>query len=195
VGCEEQPFVVYKDVICASSKFFEAACSKRWIEGQKKQVRLPEVEPEHFQSYLAWLCSGKHPPPASKSDPHDVIDAELDVAVELYLLGDILDDIRFRNKMMESLVCNDRGRVPHTDTLRKVWKRTPPASPLRKMYVENFVMRLGRDTFDRLIGYYPPELVQEVAMLCLKRLGISKEASFKEKLASFQEPVSGAGDG
>jgi len=78
VGPEEQPFVVYKDLICASSKFFKAACSKRWTEGQEKLIRLPEVEPKNFQGYVAWLCSGKYQPKASEGDGDDVIDEALD---------------------------------------------------------------------------------------------------------------------
>jgi hypothetical protein len=193
VGCEEQPFVVYKDVICAYFKFFKAACSKRWIEGQEKQIRLPDVKLEHFQGYLAWLCSGNYQAQASKGDPDDVIDAALDAAVELYLLGDVLDDIRLRNTVMNVLVCNDWVRVPSRDTLHNVWKRTPPSSPLRKMVVERLVMRSDRVFLAKIVGVYPPELVQEVAVLAVTRIGISKEESFTSKLESFLEPVPGGG--
>lgn len=74
--------------------------------------------------------------------------------------------------------------------MRTLWKRTPPGSVLRKMYVENFITRLGRETFARLIGKYPRELVQEVAVGSLTRLETSKEEFFQSKLESFQELVS-----
>lgn len=93
--------MVYKDVICASSKFFKAACSQRWVEGREKKVRLPDVEPKIFQSYVAWLYSGTYQMQACKDDPKEVVWSALNTAVELYLLGDVLDDICFRNKMME----------------------------------------------------------------------------------------------
>lgn len=43
VGAGEERFTVHKDVICVKSKFFRAACSDRWQEGQEKVVRLPEA--------------------------------------------------------------------------------------------------------------------------------------------------------
>jgi hypothetical protein len=50
VSPTEYRFVVHQNKICEKSKFFRAACSKRWIEGQEKLVRLPEVDIEVFQS-------------------------------------------------------------------------------------------------------------------------------------------------
>lgn len=50
-------FLVHKDIICAKSKFFAAACSERWVEGKEKQVRLPEVDPTVFESHLSWVYS------------------------------------------------------------------------------------------------------------------------------------------
>jgi hypothetical protein len=70
VGEKKQLFTVYKDIICASSKFFKAACSERWVEGKEKKVLLPEVEPKFFQSYVAWLYSGNYQLQASKDDTH-----------------------------------------------------------------------------------------------------------------------------
>jgi hypothetical protein len=121
---------------------------------------------------------------------HAVIDSALDAAVELYLLGDVLDDICFRNKMMEVHVCHDLARVPSTSTLRKVWKRTPPSSRFRKMYVERFVLRIDRELFAKYLSSHPAELVQDVALLSLKRLATKNLDVFIAELDNFLEPVS-----
>jgi hypothetical protein len=189
VGSQEELFVVHKDVICVSSKFFKAACSQRWVEGKEKKVRLPEVEPKIFQSYVAWLYSGDYRMQACKDDTKYVIDSAIDAAIELYLLGDVLDDISFRNKMMEVQVCQDLGRVPCTATLREVWERTPPTSPLRKMYVERFILRVSREGITQNLKGYPLELVQEIALSSLKRLETKTLKAFTAELDSFLEPV------
>jgi len=58
VDSEEKHFSVHQDAICDKSKFSKAACSKHWIEGQEKLIRLPEVKPEVFQRYSNWIYSG-----------------------------------------------------------------------------------------------------------------------------------------
>lgn len=55
IGSEERRFVVHKDVICSSSKFFKAACSANWKEGQEGIVRLPTAKPPVFEMYMDWL--------------------------------------------------------------------------------------------------------------------------------------------
>jgi hypothetical protein len=173
-------------VICASSKFFKAACSERWIERKTKKVSLPEVEPEVFQSYVAWLYSGHHHMEASKDDPVDLKDVALGKAVELYLLGDVLDDIRFRNKMMEIQTCQqDLNRLPNVPTMNKLWRRTTHTSPLRKMYTEMIIMRFLAEN----VGSYSPELARDILVASLKQIETSTVKPFTSKLATFLEPV------
>ena len=49
---DSKQFTIHKHLICAKSKFFEAACSKLWAEDTEKVVRLPEVKVDAFQAYL-----------------------------------------------------------------------------------------------------------------------------------------------
>ena len=149
MGPTEQLFVVHRDLICASSKFFKAACSTRWIEGQESKVRLYDVKPKFFQSYVAWLLSGHCQLRASEDDIRSVIEGTLDEALELYLLGDVLKDTRFRNKMMEIMVTTDVARLPTVDTLCKFWNRTPSNSMLRKMYVGRFMFEVNKKSFSK----------------------------------------------
>jgi hypothetical protein len=190
VGDKKQLFTVYKDVICASSKFFKAACSERWIEGKEKKVSLPEVEPALFRSYVAWLYSGNYQLGVSKDDTVDAQDSALDTGVELYLLGDFLNDIRFRNKVMGKLASNDLRRFPTLSKLEKVWERLSPNSLLRKMYVEDMIMRMSRKRFTDDHKLFPVGLLQDIAVAALTRIAPSKTQSFHTKLPSFLEPVS-----
>lgn len=46
VGPEEQKMLVQIPQITAHSEFFSAALKKEWVEGQTRQIMLPEEEPE-----------------------------------------------------------------------------------------------------------------------------------------------------
>ena len=91
VGPKEERFILHHDAVCARSKFFKAACSKQWREGQERLVRLPEVDPVVFKTYCGWVYSGDLAKPfcTSESEVKDRI-AEQKHFIDLYLLGDSL---------------------------------------------------------------------------------------------------------
>jgi hypothetical protein len=174
VGNGKQLFTVHKDLICDSSKFFKAACSANWVEGRKGKVKLPAVMPRDFQRYLAWLYSKKLQA-ASKEAQVAVMHATID----LYILGDVLDDIRLRNAAIELLFMlepSSEHGLPSIDTVEKMWTQTPPNSFLRNMYVEKYVFRLEAEYFRTWIA---------VAALRYR----SDNQGFKSKLESFLELV------
>lgn len=90
---------------------------------------------------------------------------------------------------MEALVIHRLGYLPNVKMLHILWARTTPASLLRKIFVERIVLRTSRETFAMNISKYPAELVQEVALSSLTRLGTKDAATFSSKLESFLEPV------
>ena len=163
--------MVYEDVICASSKFFKAACSVRWVEGKEKKVSLPEVEPELFQSYVAWLYSGEYKLQAPKDDSEDAYYVYWDESINLYLLGDVLDDVRFRNKTMEAIVFGRPKYLPAANLMCTLWERTPSTSIVRKMFVETAIMRLDRDDFahDVKVHAYSAEFLEDFALASSER--------------------------
>lgn len=121
-GVDTMEFTVHKDLICETSRFFAAACSKEWVEGQTRRVKLPFMSPEYFHFYVDWVyrreinvteleeapspigdctihpCS-RNPPPAlwikSATSVH--------ILCELYILADYLGDRECNNKCMEIL--------------------------------------------------------------------------------------------
>jgi hypothetical protein len=134
VGKEEKRFILHQDAVCAKSKFFKAACSKQWREGQEQIVRLPEAGVAAFKAYSAWVYSGdvaEHTcTPESEEEDMDVAQTSL---IDLYLLGDTLDDIQLRNKAMSMLfACIRHCVIPSIDNVRHIWESTPSGSFLRK---------------------------------------------------------------
>lgn len=92
--------MVHQSKICEKSKFFSAACSRRWKEGQEKLVRLPEVKIEVFQEYWEWVYSAER---CTEESELDAKNAEYLLLIDLYLLADLLDDTRLRNFSTEEI--------------------------------------------------------------------------------------------
>jgi hypothetical protein len=61
---------------------------------------------------------------------------------------------------------------------------------MRKMYVERLIMRADRKVVTALVKEYPTELIQQVVVESLLRIGVSTPEMFDAKVESFLEPVS-----
>lgn len=183
-------------MICAKSKFFAAACSKRWIEAKEKQVRLPDVHPPVFQSYLSWVYSTSLNTVEPTNDDIDEITNEKDRAVaryvELYLLGDALDDVHLRNRVMKTLVL-DTTTVPCLQTVHRVWEHTPDSSLIRKMILDRAISRTKRAYLVDNLTQHPETFVQQVALTLLQGAQKLSREAFEAKLPSYLEPVEKAG--
>lgn len=69
--------------------------------------------------------------------------------VNLYLLGDVLDDVKFRNETMRILNSHsDRvNRIPSHQTITRIWENTPENSLLTKWTVASAVSRMSSESF------------------------------------------------
>lgn len=137
VGLEEHRFIAHKDVICLKSKFFRAAFSDRWREGQAKVVRLPEVRSaEHFQMYMDWAYNnGKI---IDEPDPSTDIISDL---IEIFILGDVLQDVKLRNeilRLLNTLICKAKEHLNELHC-HLIWDNTPSNSSLRKWTVDAII--------------------------------------------------------
>lgn len=164
---ETQEFTVHRHLVCANSKFFEAACSKLWAEGKEKIVRLPEVKVDAFQAYLVWVYTGKV-----------VFNGEaprhkLRAIIDLYLLGDVLDDLLLRNTAMRSLVIHIPGWsvIPSVGLVNHIWASTPAGSPLRRVIIDIIVKRVGRANLEHCVTVdHPAEFLHDTAVALLKQV-------------------------
>lgn len=176
--------MVYPDIICEKSKFFRAACSERWSEGQNKIVRLPEQEPSTFQSYLDWVYSGQVT--VDKKSIHSTL---FDL-IDLYLLGDFLDDVKLRNKCTKALTAYSAKHPmnPGPECITRLWSHTSAGCPLRKWSIDNTVMRLDREYLAQHIANYPAELVQQIAVAAAQKVETESSRAFGGKLPEYLEP-------
>jgi hypothetical protein len=186
-GSEERHFFVHADVICVKSKFFRAACSDRWKEGQEKLIHLPEVELRAFQRYVDWTYGD-----AIVAEP--ILKDALYAAIDMYMLGDMLDDVRLRNKATKAFhrhLTIDYV-APATEGICRIWENSPPNSLLGKLTVDVVVEKLGSDTFEDMVEGLPAGFVQQVAVKLKHQATKTRGNVFRAKLAEYLEPEDGA---
>lgn len=152
VGLEKAKFSAPRDVVCGRSRFFHKSCSLRWREGQEKVVPLPDCEPETFQMYMDTTYNRL---------VYDIDSSSLPL-VKLHVLADYLVDVKARHRAMR-LLLNQR-RYPSPETADFLWENTSRGSLLRQWAVDAVAAKLGIDRFARLIGSYPAEFVQQIAL-------------------------------
>jgi hypothetical protein len=171
VGSGKKRFIIHQEPLCAKSKFFKAACSKRWIKNEERVVKLPEAKVAAFKAYSSWVYSDiiAEPTVTEKSSTVDKRN-ERESFIDLYLLGDTLDDILLRNQSLSMLFTSMRNHnmLPGLSSLILIWDSTPPMSLLRKMMVDVYVKKVVRSDFCEDISKYPREFVEEIAMASMK---------------------------
>lgn len=132
VGEEAEEFVVIQSIATRSSKFFQAAMSRDWKEAREKRVMLPDTKVEVFEGYLQWLYTGQ----ITITNP----DTDYLELVTLYIIGDFLDDVAFRNATLEGMISFfDEGTgvsLPGAKATQLAWDKTPSNSPLRQLIRE-----------------------------------------------------------
>jgi hypothetical protein len=194
VGPKEKRFSIHQEAICDKSKFFKAACSKSWIECNQKLVRLPEVEVEVFRQYCKWVYSGLIPvnprPQDDKDGDNKVQSLKRDLSIQLYLLGDLLDDIQLRKMATQALfeTLGQCVKLPAPSGLATIWSLTPSQSLFRKLLVNTVVTTVDRDDLARKITLFPPEFIQDVAVAALRKIATANWETGVGDVSRYLEP-------
>lgn len=153
-------------------------------------MRLPEARATTFKAYSSWIYSGDVAEdictPESK---HADIGAAQESLIDLYLLGDTLDDIRLRNKAALMLFDGIRrhSMITGHENVHRIWESTASGSLLRKMMVDLYVWKLERSDTD-WVRTYPADFVQEVAITSLKALPLKTWSQVMENRQQYTEP-------
>ena len=135
VGQEQQSFNIHEALIRSRSDFFDAALSKRWKEGRENYMELPEDSPEIVQCYFQFLYTGqvfiKWTRDCSKMSANENLPEYLTLA-HLYVLGEKVHDIAFKNAVMDAFVLRMTEPVgprlwsPVTDVADVIYEGTMP---------------------------------------------------------------------
>jgi hypothetical protein len=145
-------FCVHENLIRLSSRFFDAALIHDWKESQERIVRLPDCNVRAFRIYVQWLYTSQLHTKTHFSHASATEDQwEWANLVKAYLLGDYLQDIDFKDTIMDAMIEwgheADRKCInapPHSSV--EIYQQTSNTSPLRK-FVVDFTTRSLIDSF------------------------------------------------
>ena len=88
---------------------------------------------------------------------------EQDRLIKLYVLGNTLDDVRLRNRVLKDLInINER---PYARSVTWAYEHTTSPSNLRSVLVQHAVYRWYRDNFLRHTPDYPHEFFRDLVSL------------------------------
>lgn len=135
-----------------------------------------------FESYINWAYSDTLVAESTVND-------NIDMMIDLYLLGDKLEDIKLRNKTLKALHSYATIDLlnPNARNTTKIWRGTPPSSLLRTWILDLTVSRLRRKSFENNLTDYPSDFVRELALKALQQIPIMASEEFQVKLPLYLE--------
>lgn len=100
-----------------------------------------------FEGYINWAYS-------DTLVAESTVSRNIDMMIDLYLLGDKLDDIKLRNKTLKALhsYATIDKTLPGAQNIGIIWEGTPSSSPLRRWALDSLVARRSRKGFERSIA-------------------------------------------
>ncbi|KAF2643924.1 hypothetical protein P280DRAFT_514907 [Massarina eburnea CBS 473.64] len=149
VLADERSFFIYESLICSSSRYFDAALGSDWAEAQDRVIHLTEYPAHTFEIYMQWLFSNNVHSLGVVPDGHSTVLSEWSVLVEAYLLGDYIQDTKFKDTVIDAMF-SCAINIPLSDDLQKpcmsadeIYHNTPRHSPLQRLVVDLTVAREG----------------------------------------------------
>lgn len=144
VGPEERKMLVYGPQITAHSDFFAAALKKEWAEGQTREIKLPEEEPEITAYYIEHVYFSKLPTEIyTTASPGLEKELGYKLLAQLYVLAERMLDSKCRNRILQEflrlrdLKCATGETWNPTDVSANIiYQGTTPGSPARRLLVD-----------------------------------------------------------
>lgn len=173
VGEKQEEMLVHAGFLSARSKFFKAALSNNWQEGQTKLIKLPEDDPETVGQYLDHLYRKILPMEMEWSANH--AEAIYFALARLYAYGervldrDIRDSIAERFVIFTSVINLNLPRhlyYPGPGAIEIIYEGTTEASPMRRLLVDMYVLHGSKEW---LVPKLHPEFCQDVAREFMRR--------------------------
>lgn len=175
-------------MICATSKFFCAACSTRWLKEGERVIRLPDVQPPEFQVYVHWSYTGD----LVVEDDATKADRGMNLT-RMYIVGDVLDDVKLRNsatRLLNTLVIAQGFFCPRV--IRLIWQNTTTSSSLRRWTIDTTILAINRKDFAKNASRYPVEFMSATALEALQHIAPiarnEREGDFTLMLPNYLEP-------
>lgn len=165
-GTTRKTYPMLASLITTRSKFFQKALSAELKEAQESVVKLPEEDPLTFELYLHYMYHGDFPVATVGADEYGC--AETLQLARLYVFAEQLQDTKTKNATLKAFVAatfkrrvNNRWYSPFAASVRTVYERTPPNSPMRRMLVDLYTA-YADEAWRDCMNVMPDEFVREL---------------------------------
>jgi len=149
VGPEKECFRLYRPLIVNSSDYFKKALKHEFRESETRRFDLVEDDADTFAIYAHWVIWKELAVKLDKSETGENGRTEFQQLAYAYVLGDKLQDTRFRNSIIDALIAKRESEklLPGSSTIDYVYMNTAESSKLRKFMVDVWV-RFGSNHAD-----------------------------------------------
>lgn len=126
VGSEAKRIRVHKNILCATSIFFQTALNSSWIESKTKTITLKKVSLDPFLVYINWLYTKRfdvdHDDKSCSQPFHPACHAVTDL-LKAYTVGDFLHDVTYCNAVVDELLqkCRKHYMWPSIQVISHYW--------------------------------------------------------------------------
>ncbi|KAF1973566.1 hypothetical protein BU23DRAFT_132900 [Bimuria novae-zelandiae CBS 107.79] len=174
---EPRQFYVPRDLLRASSKFFQAATKCEWDASRDDKHTISIVsDGDAFNSYVHWLYLGTIPRVAEDDVP---LGFDTPFLATLYVLGEQLKDAVFKNAVLETIVHMALTNlvIPSGEAVRVIYRGTSEGSPARRL-IADFCSYMATDWWCEDIDEYLEEALRDA----LKATVLLRHADFSDAL-------------
>lgn len=183
-------FVVHREVVRTSSDVLKRAFDEP--ARQNKTKDLPNEQPDYFSIYLNWLYRDRIMT-QERGNFFDDEDAEYIELAELYSLGTNLEDIKFKNAVIDSILTKWKAtpsNLPGAAFIRTVFTPGSVTSDkgLAKLVVKMYAETATPSRMEEIRGQLPENFLQDLIMELLGMYG-ERGDSHSFMPSSFYEPV------
>lgn len=143
-------FSVHEHLICRTSDYFKRAMKAYWGTSITGSLTLKEEDPEVFEIYLHWLyCESL---PVQNDNPGFEGNTEYVQLAKAYVLGEMLQDVNFKDAVLDAILIKSRTRASDGQTwfpvgpaIRYIYDGTPESSAARRLLVDLYTYNAHAD--------------------------------------------------
>lgn len=190
VGPQERKMVVHSPQITAHSEFFAAALKKEWIEGQAREIKLPEEEPEIVAYYIESVYFGKLPTDIyTTTSPGLEKELGYKLLAEMYVLAERMLDSRCRNRLLQEVLrlrdlkckTGDRWNPTHVP-INIIYQGTAPGSPARRLLLDIHAKQAREDWYPEDVHVDPVFLMDLLRKFLLNVKNFTRVEEFRQQV-------------
>lgn len=150
---DTEPYVVHKTFLGSGSSVLRAMMELEFKEKNEGIIRLRVADHDTFDEYVSFLYTGKLTT-TNLEAREEIYNAELHRLIDLYVLGDFLQDPSFSDAVIDRIIANTKISIPDKKGTTSDWQlypfgkvtsaiynRVPAGSPLRQLLVDQHLAK------------------------------------------------------